>query len=331
MDENSPETERDHSTRRQFLERVALSAAGAAALSAGGAAAGAEDAAASAALPELRLGPHSLSRLILGGNPIYGHSHFNHLYSRHLVEYHTPERVVELVRAATAAGITAWQNSYDPRTLDDVERCRDVGLRFHWLLLGKPDWDSRPAIIEEVAKRKPIGIAPHGALAERLHRSGKLDVLKDLLARIRGTGVLVGLSAHDPRLIELSEREGWDVDYYMCCLYYLTRPREETAKLLPQIPLGEIYLPDDRGRMLGVIRSARKPCLAYKVLAAGRADLSEGGIRKAFEETLSGIKPGDGMIVGMFQEFGDQVAMNARIVREIGATKAPGAGSEPRN
>jgi hypothetical protein len=331
MDEPSRPAQHDENpTRREFLERVALSAAGAAALS-GGVATGAEEAPAPAALPALRLGPHSLSRLILGGNPIYGHSHFNHLYSRHLVEYHTPERVVDLLRAATAAGITAWQNSYDPRTLDDVERCRDAGIRFQWLLLGKPDWDSRPEIIEEVAKRKPIGIAPHGALAERLHRAGKLGVLKDLLARIRGTGVLVGLSAHDPRVIELSEKEGWDVDYYMASLYYLTRPREETAKLLPQIPLGEIYLPGDRDRMLGVIRSAKKPCLAYKVLAAGRADLSANGVRRAFEETLSGIKPGDGMIVGMFQEFGDQVGMNARIVREFGAPRASGAGSEPRN
>jgi hypothetical protein len=269
-------------------------------------------------LPSIRLGPHELSRLILGGNPIYGHSHFNSLYSRHLIDYHTPERVVDLVRAAAASGITAWQNSYAPRTLEDVERCRDAGIRFHWLLLGKPDWDRQPGIIDEVAKRKPIGIAPHGALAERLHRSGKLDVLKDLLRRIRGTGVLVGLSAHDPRVIELAEREGWDVDYYMTSLYYLTRPREEIAKVLGEIPLGEIYLPGDRERMLGVIKAARKPCLAYKVLAAGRADLSPAGIRRAFEETLKGIKPTDAMIVGMFQEFGDQVAANARLVRELG-------------
>jgi hypothetical protein len=313
------------STRRGFLERVAISAAGAAAFAGEARRAGAaegQDAAASP-LPEIRLGPHAVSRLILGGNPIYGHSHFNHLYSRHLTDYHTPERVVELLRAATAAGVTAWQNSWAPRTVDDVERCRDAGLRFHWLLLGKPDWDSEPGIITEAAKRKPIGIAPHGALAERLHRAGKLDVLKDLLKRIRDTGLLVGLSAHDPALIELAEREGWDTDYYMTSLYYLTRPREELAKMLGgELPLGEIYLPGDRERMLRVVRAAKKPCLAYKVLAAGRADLSPAGIKRAFAETLGGIKPADGMIVGMFQEFADQAAMNARLVREIAAGRS---------
>ncbi len=114
----------------------------------------------------------------------------------------------------------------------------------HWLCLGKPDWDTRPELIDEAAKRKPIGIAPHGALAERLHRQEKLPVLTDLLKRIRDQGVLVGLSAHNPALIELAEEKGWDVDYYMCCLYYLTRPRTEFQKLLgDDLPLGEIYLP----------------------------------------------------------------------------------------
>ena len=51
-----------------------------------------------------------------------------------------------------------------------------------------------PDRIDDAAKRKPIGIAPHGALAERLHRANQLDTLTDLLKRIRNTGVLVGLA-----------------------------------------------------------------------------------------------------------------------------------------
>ena len=88
----------------------------------------------------------------------------------------------------------------------------------HWLCLGKPDWDQHPEHIDDAARHKPIGIAPHGALDERLHRQKKYDVLTDLLKRIRDQGVLVGLSAHDPTLIETAEEKGWDVDYYMCCL-----------------------------------------------------------------------------------------------------------------
>ena len=141
----------------------------------------------------------------------------------------------------------------------------------HWLCLGKPDWDKYPDRINDAAKRKPIGISPHGALNERLHREKKLKALTDLLKRIRDKGVLVGLSAHNPALIELAEEKGWDVDYYMCCLYYLTRPRKEFQKLLGDtLPLGEIYLPSDPPRMFKTIKAVKKPCLVYKVLAAGR-------------------------------------------------------------
>ena len=189
-------------------------------------------ASASALLPTARLGAHEVTRLIIGGNPIYGYSHFNRILSHYQTAWHTPERVVELLKHAENQGINTWQNSYAERTLSDLERFRDAGGKMHWLCLGKPDWDEKPQLINEAAKRKPIGIAPHGALAERLHRQDKVNVLTDLLKRIRDQGVLVGLSAHNPALIELSESKGWDVDYYMCCLYYLTRPREEYQKLL---------------------------------------------------------------------------------------------------
>jgi hypothetical protein len=104
----------------------------------------------------------------------------------------------------------------------------------------------------------------------------------------------------------------------MCCLYYLTRPPAELKKLLGDtLPLGEIYLPSDPPRMFAVIKAARKPCLAYKVLAAGRRIGTPAEVRRCFETALSHIKPTDALIVGMYQEFGDQVGENAALVREI--------------
>jgi hypothetical protein len=269
-------------------------------------------------LPTIRLGPHAVTRLIVGGNPIYGYSHFNKLLSQSQVAWHTPQRVVELLRRCEQAGVNTWQNSYDKRTLADLDKFRSVGGKLHWLCLGKTDWDEHPERIHEVAQRRPIGIAPHGALAERLHRQNRLTTLTDLLKRIRDEGVLVGLSAHNPALIELSQEKGWDVDYYMCCLYYLTRPREEYVKLLgSDLPLGEIYLPSDPPRMFRVIQATPKPCLAYKVLAAGRRIGSPAEVRQCFQTTLTAIKPSDALIVGMYQQFGDQVGENAAMVREV--------------
>ena len=309
-------------TRREFLQQAAGLAAGAAVLSELPQQARAAITPAASQLPTIKLGPHEVTRLIIGGNPIYGYSHFNHILSQYQTTWHTPERVVELIRHAEAKGINTWQNSYAERTLADLDRYRAAGGQMHWLCLGKPDWDENPHFIDDAARRKPIGIAPHGSLGERLFRQNKPGVLSDLLKRIRDAGVLVGLSAHNPALIELAEEKGWGVDYYMCCLYYLTRPREEFQKLLGgELPLGEIYLPSDPPRMFKVIQATRKPCLAYKVLAAGRRIESRAQVRQCFETAFSNIKPTDAVIVGMYQQLGDQVGENAAIVREICSRK----------
>jgi hypothetical protein len=305
-------------SRRDFLQQAAGITAGVGVL-ASTASATDQPAGSTALLPTMQLGPHRVTRLIIGGNPIYGYSHFNKHFDRHLTTWHTPERVLELWRRCEQCGINTFQNSYAERTLSDVDRYRAEGGSMHWLCLGKTDWDRFPERIDDAAKHKPIGIAPHGALNERLHRAKKYDVLTDLLKRIRDRGVMVGLSAHDPTLIEESESRGWDVDYYMTCLYYLTRPKDELKKILgDNLPLGEIYLPSDPPRMFKTIQGTKKPCLVYKVLGAGRRVGTPAEVRHCFEDAFANIKPTDALLVGMYQQFGDQVAENSAIVREIG-------------
>src|SRR6516165_3646518 len=204
------------STRRDFLNQTAGMAVGMSVLT-GSVAADEKPQAGAGILPTIKLGQHDVTRLIIGGNPIYGYSHFNKMLSQHQTAWHTPERVVELLQHTQKVGINTWQNSYAERTLDDLERFRSAGGKLNWLCLGKPDWDERPDRVDDAAKHKPIGIAPHGHLAEKLHRQNKITVLTDLLKRIKDQGVLVGLSAHNPDLIALANDKGWDVDYFMCC------------------------------------------------------------------------------------------------------------------
>lgn len=308
----------DPASRRDFLHQAAGLAAG---LGAAAAPAAAAESPAEPLLPTIKLGKHSITRLIIGGNPIYGYSHFNKLLSKHQTDWHTPERVLELLKRCEKAGLNCWQNSYAPRTLSDLEKYRAAGGTMHWLLLGKGDWDEHPEHIDDAARYKPIGIAPHGSLGDRLFRQKKFTVMTDLLKRIRDKGVLVGVSAHNPALIEYSEEKGWDVDYYMACLYYRTRSRAEYEAMLGKdLPLGEIYLPSDPPRMFKVVRSTPKPCLVYKVLAAGRRVERPAEVRNCFKTALENIKPTDAMIVGMYQQLGDQVGEDAAIVRELCTT-----------
>ncbi len=269
-------------------------------------------------LPTIDLGKHKVTRLIVGGNPIYGYSHFNKILSQSMTDWHTPERILALLKRCEQVGINCWQNSFAERTLQDLDRYRDAGGTMHWLCLGKPDWDQHPEQIAAAAKHNPIGIAPHGSLADRLHREKKFDALTDLLKRIRSTGALVGLSAHNPALVELAEEKDWKVDYFMCCLYYRTRSSVELKKLLgTDLPLGEIYLPSDPPKMFKVVKALKKPCLVYKVLAAGRRIGSKAEIRECFKTAVDNIKASDAMIVGMYQQFGDQIGENGAIVREL--------------
>src|SRR5687768_7171353 len=73
-------------------------------------------------LPTIQLGSQQVSRLIIGGNPLYGHSHFNKLLSQHQQAWSTPERIVDLLKHCEEQGINTWQNSYAERTLSDLDR-----------------------------------------------------------------------------------------------------------------------------------------------------------------------------------------------------------------
>ena len=69
--------------------------------------------------------------------------------------------------------------------------------------------------------------------------------------------------------------------------------------------------------MYSFIRSTSKPCLAFKILGAGRQCATPDSVRAAFKRALDGIKPTDAVIVGMFPRDSDQIAQNAAIVREL--------------
>jgi hypothetical protein len=259
-----------------------------------------------------------VSRLIIGDNPIYGYSHFNQLLAQHQQEAHEPDSVMATLRHAEAVGVNAWQNTITERSLSDLLRYREEGGTIQWLCLSTSQWYDEPHHIAEVARHNPIGMAPHGGgIGDRCLRENKLDLLKDILKRIRDTGVLVGLSAHDPKLISIAEDEDWDIDYYMAALYNLRGGREEFEERFGYSPLGEVYLREHRPKMCEQILQTDKPCIVFKVLAAGRAVGSKEQIREEFAFALKNIKPNDALLIGMYQKFGDQIGENAAMVAEI--------------
>jgi len=115
--------------------------------------------------------------------------------------------------------------------------------------------------------------------------------------------------------------EDWDVDFFMCCVYERHRTREELLARLGDVPIPvrEVYLEGDPPRMFRAMRQTDKPCLAFKILAAGRLCDKQEWVEEAFASTFRQIKPNDAVIVGMYPEYEDQPAINAQYVCKYGA------------
>jgi len=300
-------------SRRGFLKKVGvLSVALTAAEQATGASAAPRE---KAKLPQIRLGPYSISRLICGANPFNGGSHLSVFVNHAMKEYYTPEQILTTLRRCQAAGINCWQSGTG--NVDLYRRFIDEGGQMHYIAIAAGDSSS----IKKLAAGGCIAIAHHGEVTDRLFKSGQIDQVHDYLKRVRDAGLVVGVSTHMPDVVDTVESKGWDIDYYMTCVYERHRSAEALEKLLGQapIPVGEVYLPLDPPRMFKAIQQTKRPCLAFKIVAAGRLSKRRQWVEQAFRQTFQSIKPTDGVIVGIYDRYTDQVAENAAFVRRFGS------------
>ena len=273
-------------------------------------------------LPKVSFCNHEISKLLIGDNPIYGYSHFNKLLSQHQQQFHTPDQVVATLKRAEEVGINGWQNSVTERSMSDLQRYRDAGGTMNWFCLSWSSvWYEEPDTVFEDAKHNPFGMAPHGGgVGQRCLRENRLDHLQDILKRIRDTGNFVGLSVHDPKLVHIAEDEDWDLDYYMTALYNLHGGSQKFTEKFGYPPLGEIYAREDRDEMCKAIQRTDKPCIIFKVLAAGRVIGSSQQIREELKFAIENSKPNDVLLLGMYQQFGDQIGENAALITELCAS-----------
>lgn len=278
-------------------------------------------------LPTIPFGPYRLSRLIVGANPINGGSHLSRFVNLQMKRYFTPERVLWLLRVCEAEGINTWQSN--PANLDLYTQHRAEGGGLHYVSLAHDD-PQMPDVIERILKSGAIAIAHHGEFTDQLYKEGRLDAVRAFLERTRASiqaagverPILLGVSTHMPAVVTAIEEAGWEVDFYMTCAYERHRTRDELKALLGHVPVPvrEVYLEEDPPRMYAAMRATPRPCLAFKILAAGRLCDRQETVEAAFAEALRQIKPNDALIVGLYPEFEDQVRMDADYVRRYSAT-----------
>jgi len=273
-----------------------------------------ESKAAPVQVPRMRFGNVEISRMVIGVNPMYGFAHYNTNLSRTMAEWYTQARVCEVLHHANSYGVNAFNYVTWQRSPQDWARFVTEGGQMH-LIAQVAAHDDAVALIRDL---KPLALQRQGEVVDVAFREGKLDTVREWCKQVRDMGVMVGVGTHKPEVIAQIEEQGWDVDFYAGCVYNRTRTVEEWKKVLGgnllEMPR-EIYLQSDPARMYAVMRQTSKPCFAFKILAAGRID--EHGVEEAFRTALQSIKPIDGLFVGMYPRYKDEVKENAEIVHRI--------------
>ena len=301
-------------SRRTFLTQVTAGALAGAATPALRGASGAQDA--GKALPTVQFGKARITRLVLGGNPIDGYSHSVQKISDLMREYFTVQRTADLILHAEEEGMTTFESHYSDKVGAALLSARERGSQMQWICLTHAGENDK---LQKILDLKPIGIAHHGNRTDTYFQTGKREIVHDYVKKLHDLGMFAGISTHCPKHVGIIEDLGWENDFYMTCLYYLTRTPEEFKAIYGDGLVNEREEPFVKGdpeRMMAHIRQTKKTCLAFKLLAAGRNCMTPASIEQCFASTYAGIKPGDAGIVGMYPVLMDEVRMNADLARK---------------
>ncbi|MBI4877292.1 MAG: hypothetical protein HY822_21910 [Acidobacteria bacterium] len=267
-------------------------------------------------MPRVRIGKHEFSRLMAGGNPVSGNSHQPGRLSREMRDYFTAENVKKMLRACEQAGINTWQSRADRHIMRLLNEYRLEGGQIQWVAQTASELADIPRNIRECAGLGAAGVYHHGSSTDSLWAAGRIQEVRERLKVMRDAGVLVGLGTHIPAVIDHAEEKAWDVDFYMTCIYNLSRTKEEASRVAGRPVEGEFFWEPDRVEMLKRVKQTRKPCLIFKVYGAGRRCGSAEDMRAALRQVFEYAKPSDCLVVGMFPKHKEQVRENCALVRE---------------
>lgn len=254
--------------------------------------------------------------MIVGGNQLRGYSHQSDQLDREMVEYYTCENAVRLLFECEKNGINTMLSRADEIIFNLIRTYREQGGTMRWIGQTATEFPDPFENIRQIASLNPIAIYHHGSQTDILWKEGRIDEMRDCLKAMRDTGHPAGVGTHMPEVLRYVEEHDWHVDFYMACVYNISKVRRQSV-LAGGEPVEEPFDDPDREIMCEFIRSTSKPCLAFKVLGAGRKCESRETIREAFQFAFDNIKPTDAVVVGVFQKYKDQVAENCSLVRDV--------------
>ena len=246
--------------------------------------------------PRTEVAGISLPRMLVGTNWILGYSHTGPAADDMIRNRHSdPKNVSAVLDAYMEYGIDAIMGpSFDEDSpLRQGMRLTEekFGKKFIQIVtpgINVDDNDEARAEAEAtIAKCAADGATfclIHHASAEQLvnKNTQTIDRLPDYLAMIRKYGMIPGLSAHMPELVQYSDKNGYDVETYIQiynCMGFMM-----------QLEIEGVH---------GVIWNAKKPVMTIKSMAAGRCTpfvgitFSYSTIRPCDMVTLGAVTPNE--------------------------------------
>lgn len=231
----------------------------------------------------------SLSRMIIGTNWILGYSHTSPAADKLIREKNgTVEAISSLLEVFLNSGVDTIMGLFKSNRLlmDSIKEAEDrTGKKM--IIIDTPiinvddNEKARREAEADIETSRKLGASfcmPHHASAEQLVNKNKrtIERLPDYLSMIRDKGMIPGLSCHMPELLIYSDQNGYDVQTYIQiynCLGFLMQVEVEYINK--------------------VIRSAKKPVMTIKPMAAGRVSPFVG-----LNFSWSTIRPCDMVTVG---------------------------------
>ena len=215
--------------------------------------------------PRTEVGGLSLSRMIIGTNNIMGGSHRTHARDVHIQGINNnAEAVAGILEAYLEYGVDTIIGclSKAPFALDGIELAQErTGKKVHYIELTYFDMsdtkESRQAAYDYIKNCRAVGadicMPLHVCVEELVDKQKRtINRIGDYLYMIREQGMIPGLSAHMPEIVEYADENGYDVETYIQ-IY-------NAAGFLMQVEVESVQR---------IIWKAKKPVLTIKPMAAG--------------------------------------------------------------
>jgi hypothetical protein len=268
-------------------------------------------------LPTTHIGGAEVTRLICGGNPFSGFSHQTDEKDWEMRRYFTMPRLQELLDECWVHGINTVQSRGDRHQMRMILEHRERGGQMQWIAQTASEFRSLEGNIYEISTYDPVAIYVHGSYTDNAWHEGRIEEVHDLVKMIRDRGLSAGVGSHIPEVIEYAEEQGWEADFYMCCFYNLARGYKAAPAEAQNAYANDRFPVEDPARMAAVMRGVPKPCIGFKILAAGRRCDSPQMVRETLEWAYASIKSNDIIDIGMFPKYSNQMAENAGYAAEI--------------